>query len=78
MLSLQQAVLSIFLVLTIRENHAQTVVDPIQFIPHVTEQVIKVGTELKLTCMVGPIRTWKTGYIFWEFPDGLVKDQGVS
>ena len=88
-----------FLVLPIRENHAQGFSEVFEYehenkivrknltelcvemIPDVTERVIKGGTELNLTCIVGPVLSSineNKNIISWQLPDGIISDQAVS
>ena len=96
MLPLQQTVLFTFLVLPIRENHAQGFPEVLEYehenkivrknitdvwvemIPDVKERVIEGGTELNLTCIVGPSLSSSRKEISWQLPDGTVSDQAAS
>ena len=50
----------------------------IEMIPDVTEKVIEGGTELNLTCIVGPSLSSSRKEISWQLPDGTVSDPAVS
>ena len=97
MLPLQQTVLFTFLVLPIRENHAQGFPEVLEYehenkivrknitdvwiemIPDVKERVIEGGTELDLTCIVGPdVPKIPDSIVSWQLPGGTVSDQAVS
>ena len=50
-------------------------------ISDVTERVIEGGTELNLTCIVGPVLSSineNKNIISWQLPDGIISDQAVS
>ena len=49
----------------------------VEMIPDVKERVIEGGTELNLTCIVGPRLSFRKG-ISWQLPDGTVSDPAVS
>ena len=97
MLPLLQTVLFTFLVLPIRENHAQGFPEVLEYehenkivrknisdiriemIPDVKERVIEGGTELDLTCIVGPdVPKIPDSIVSWQLPGGTVSDQAVS
>jgi hypothetical protein len=97
MLPLQQTVLFTFLVLPIRENHAQGFPEVLEYehenkivrknitdvwiemIPDVKERVIEGGTELNLTCIVGPtLSSVPDSIVSWQLPDGTVNDPAAS
>ena len=97
MLPLQQTVLFTFLVLPIRENHAQGFPEVLEYehenkivrknitdvwiemIPDVKEKVIEGGTELDLTCIVGPdVPKIPEIPVSWQLPDGTGSDPAVS
>ena len=52
----------------------------IEMIPDVTEKVIEGGTELNLTCIVGPdVPKIPDSISFsWQLPGGTVSDQAAS
>ncbi len=48
-------------------------------IPDVEERVIEGGTELNLTCIVGPnLSSVRDSIVSWQLPDGNVSDQAAS
>ena len=94
---LQTVMLFTFLVLPIRENHAQGFPEVLEYehenkivrknitdvwiemIPDVKERVIEGGTELDLTCIVGPdVPKIPDSIVSWQLPGGTVSDQAVS
>ena len=51
----------------------------IEMIPDVKERVIEGGTELDLTCIVGPdVPKIPDSIVSWQLPGGTVSDQAVS
>ena len=51
----------------------------IEMIPDVKERVIEGGTELNLTCIVGPtLSSVPDSIVSWQLPDGTVSDQAAS
>jgi hypothetical protein len=51
----------------------------IEMIPDVEERVIEGGTELNLTCIVGPnLSSVRDSIVSWQLPDGNVSDQAAS
>ena len=59
----------------VRKNLTEVLVE---MIPDVKERVIEGGTELNLTCIVGPtLSSFRKG-ISWQLPDGTGSDPAVS
>jgi hypothetical protein len=50
----------------------------IEMIPDVKEKVIEGGTELDLTCIVGPRLSSLRNGISWKLTGGIVSDPAVS